>query len=71
MDAVYYRRGWTPNGIPTPQKMKQLGFTDGKMLSMLQEKIDKDEKNGLNQWGGNYEKDEQPPTTKNQYWEEW
>ncbi len=71
MDAVYYRRGWTPNGIPTPQKMKQLGFTDEKMLSMLQEKIDKDEQNGLNQWGGNYEKDEQPPTTKKQYWEEW
>ena len=41
-DAVYYRRGWTPNGVPTPQKMKKLGFTDKKMLLMLQIKIDED-----------------------------
>ncbi|MDG6220320.1 MAG: aldehyde ferredoxin oxidoreductase C-terminal domain-containing protein, partial [Candidatus Thermoplasmatota archaeon] len=24
-DAVYYRRGWTPNGVPTPKKMIELG----------------------------------------------
>jgi aldehyde:ferredoxin oxidoreductase len=71
MDAVYHRRGWTPNGIPTPQKMKQLGFTDKKMLTMLQKKIDTDEKNGLNDWGGTYAKDEQPPNTKKQYWTDW
>jgi aldehyde:ferredoxin oxidoreductase len=70
-DAVYYRRGWTPNGVPTPQKMKQLGFTDKKMLKMLQEKIDADEKNGLNVWGGTYEKGEQPPSTEKRYWEKW
>jgi aldehyde:ferredoxin oxidoreductase len=70
-DAVYYRRGWTPNGVPTPQKMKQLGFTDKKMLKMLQEKINADEKNGLNVWGGTYEKEEQPPSTEKRYWEKW
>ncbi|MBS3801436.1 MAG: (2Fe-2S)-binding protein [Candidatus Thermoplasmatota archaeon] len=71
MDAVYYRRGWTPNGIPTPQKMKQLGFSDKKMLSMLQKKIDQDQEKGLNSWGGIYGDDEQPPTDKDQYWLEW
>ncbi|MBN1280662.1 MAG: aldehyde:ferredoxin oxidoreductase [Candidatus Thermoplasmatota archaeon] len=70
-DAVYYRRGWTPNGIPTPQKMKQLGFTEIKMLQMLQEKIDNDEQQGLNTWGGVYEKGEHPPTVKKRYWEQW
>ncbi len=70
-DAVYYRRGWTPNGIPTPQKMKQLGFTDEKMLSMLQKKIDEDQQNSLNDWGGIYTGNEQPPTEKEKYWEDW
>jgi len=70
-DAVYYRRGWTPNGVPTPQKMKQLGFTDKKLLSMLQKKIDADEKAGLNVWGGVYSKQEKPPTKTLRYWEKW
>ena len=70
-DAVYYRRGWTPNGVPTPQKMKQLGITDKKMHKMLQEKIDEDEKAGLNTWGGTYEKGEKPPTNDLKYWEKW
>ncbi|MFA5102256.1 MAG: aldehyde ferredoxin oxidoreductase C-terminal domain-containing protein [Candidatus Thermoplasmatota archaeon] len=70
-DAVYYRRGWTPNGVPTPQKMKQLGFTDKKMLKMLQEKIAADEKKGLNVWGGTYRKGEHPPSVKTHYWEAW
>jgi aldehyde:ferredoxin oxidoreductase len=70
-DAVYYRRGWTPNGVPTPQKMKQLGITDKKMLSMLQNNIDKDEKAGLNIWGGVYEGKEKPPTNDLKYWEKW
>ena len=70
-DAVYYRRGWTPNGIPTPQKMKQLGFTDKKMIMMLQDKIIMDEKNGLNRWGGMYAQGEQPPTNQKRYWETW
>ncbi len=71
MDAVYHRRGWTPNGIPTPQKMEALGFTDKKMLSMLQKKIDNDQKKGLNTWGGTYKSGEKPPTNKEKYWEAW
>jgi len=70
-DAVYYRRGWTPNGVPTPQKMRQLGFNDSKMLNMLQKKIDDDEKNGLNIWCGKYKNDEKPPTNDLKYWEKW
>jgi aldehyde:ferredoxin oxidoreductase len=70
-DAVYYRRGWTPNGIPTPQKMKQLGFTDKKMLKMLQDKIDTDEKNDINLWIGTYSKGEQSPSNVKRYWEKW
>jgi len=70
-DAVYYRRGWTQNGVPTPQKMKQLGFTDKKMLKILQEKIDEDEKKGYNKWGGIYKKGEKPPSNNPKYWEKW
>ncbi len=70
-DAVYYRRGWTPNGVPTPQKMKKLGFTDKKMLDMLQKAIDEDQKKGLNKWGGKYGKGEKPPSIDPKYWEKW
>ncbi len=71
-DAVYYRRGWTPNGVPTPQKMKSLGFGDEtKMLAMLQQKIDEDDAAGLNVWVGEYADDEQPPSTDLKYWEKW
>jgi hypothetical protein len=41
------------------------------MLKMLQDKIDADEKNGLNVWGGSYEKGEQPPSNEKRYWEKW
>jgi len=68
-DAVYFRRGWTPNGVPTPQKMKQLGMNDPEMLKMLQEKIYEDEKKGLNIWSGKYHKGEKPPSIKKKYWE--
>jgi len=68
-DAVYYRRGWTPNGVPTPQKMKQLGMDDPKMLKMIQKKIDEDEKAGLNVWGGKYKRGENPPSNDLRYWE--
>ena len=67
-DAVYHRRGWTQNGIPTPQKMKKLGFTNKKMLDILQKKIEADEKAGLNIWGGKYKKDEKPPSENRNYW---
>ena len=68
-DAVYHRRGWTPNGVPTPQKMKQLGMDDPKMLKMIQKKIDEDEKAGLNVWGGKYKRGENPPSKDLHYWE--
>jgi aldehyde:ferredoxin oxidoreductase len=67
IDAVYYRRGWTPNGVPTPKKMKQLGMDNPKMLTMLHDKINEDEKAHLNEWGGTYRKGENPPTSK-KYW---
>jgi aldehyde:ferredoxin oxidoreductase len=70
-DAVYFRRGWTPNGVPSPQKMKKLGFTGEKMLDMLQKAIDDDEKKGLNVWGGKYGKGEKPPSINPKYWEKW
>jgi aldehyde:ferredoxin oxidoreductase len=70
-DAVYYRRGWTPNGVPTPQKMKKLGFSDKKMLDILQKAIDEDTKKGLNRWGGKYGKGEKPPSIDLKYWEKW
>ncbi|MFH0815595.1 MAG: aldehyde ferredoxin oxidoreductase C-terminal domain-containing protein [Methanobacteriota archaeon] len=63
-DAVYHRRGWTPNGIPTPEKMKSLGFADERLLGTLQKKIEADEKAGLNKWGGKYKGDEKPPGVK-------
>ncbi len=69
-DAVYHRRGWTPNGIPTPRKMMELGFGDEtRMLEMLQRVIDEDEKNGLNKWGGVYKDGQTPPSADPKYWE--
>jgi len=71
-DAVYYRRGWTQNGVPTPQKMRQLGFGDEtRMLEMLQKAIDEDEKAGLNDWGGDYSGKLKPPCDERRYWEKW
>jgi len=70
-DAVYFRRGWTPNGVPTPQKMKQLGIDDPKMLEFLKETIEKDDKACLNVWGGKYSKGEEPPSIQPKYWEKW
>jgi aldehyde:ferredoxin oxidoreductase len=68
-DAVYYRRGWTPNGVPTPEKMKELGFSKNKkMLEMLKEKIKEDEKANLNIWKGNYNKNEKIPHNGKKYW---
>lgn len=70
MDAVYYRRGWTPNGVPTPRKMAELGFADEEsMISMLQEEIDEDDRKGLNVWGGKYDPDEEKPCDNQRYWE--
>jgi aldehyde:ferredoxin oxidoreductase len=72
MDAVYFRRGWTPNGVPTPQKMEQLGFGDEKeMLEMLQKAIDEDDGKGLNIWGATYHEGDEIPADTPRYWENW
>lgn len=50
--------------------MNELGFTDKKMLTMLQHAIDADEKSGHNAWGGQYTGDEKPPTLVKRYWDQ-
>jgi len=67
-DAVYFRRGWTPNGVPTPDKMKKLGFKDDKMLTMLKDKIIEDEKAGLNILVGKYNNKKEKPNEGIKYW---
>ena len=70
VDSVYFRRGWTPNGVPTPTKMRELGFGDeSEMLEMLQKAIDEDDEKGLNVWKGNYSEGEERPSDKQRYWE--
>jgi aldehyde:ferredoxin oxidoreductase len=34
-DAVYKRRGWTPNGIPTVETVKRLGIDFPEVLDLL------------------------------------
>lgn len=68
-DAVYYRRGWTPNGVPTLKKLKSLGIDDKELIKFVKAKIKKDDKAGLNNWGGKYDKGENPPTKEEKYWE--
>ena len=35
-DAVYKRRGWTPNGVPTPEKAKELCIDFPDVMQLLQ-----------------------------------
>ena len=37
-DAVYKRRGWTPNGVPTVEKVKELGIDFPDIIALLQRK---------------------------------
>jgi aldehyde:ferredoxin oxidoreductase len=37
-DAVYKRRGWTPNGVPTVEKVKELGIDFPDVITLLQRK---------------------------------
>jgi aldehyde:ferredoxin oxidoreductase len=37
-DAVYKRRGWTPNGVPTVEKAKALGIDFPDVIALLQRK---------------------------------
>ena len=36
-DAVYKRRGWTPNGVPTVETVKRLGIDFPEVLAVLRE----------------------------------
>ena len=38
-DAVYRRRGWTPNGVPTKEKVKELGIDFPGVMKLLQNNI--------------------------------
>ncbi len=35
LDAVYFRRGWTPNGVPTIQRLKDLGMDLPELLEIV------------------------------------
>jgi len=38
-DAVYKRRGWTPDGVPTPAKLKEIGMDLPELLEVVQNHI--------------------------------
>jgi aldehyde:ferredoxin oxidoreductase len=35
IDAVYKRRGWTNNGIPTPEKLKSIGMDIPELIELV------------------------------------
>ena len=39
MDAVYRRRGWTSNGIPTPERLKEIGMDIPELLEVIEPKL--------------------------------
>jgi len=39
MDAVYRRRGWTMNGIPTPERLKEIGMDLPELLEVVEPKL--------------------------------
>jgi aldehyde:ferredoxin oxidoreductase len=39
MDAVYARRGWTANGVPTPATLKELGIDYPEVLAVVEEHL--------------------------------
>jgi aldehyde:ferredoxin oxidoreductase len=39
MDAVYRRRGWTENGIPTPERLKEIGMDLPELLEVIEPKL--------------------------------
>ena len=39
MDAVYRRRGWTSNGIPTPERLKEIGMDLPQLLEVVEPKL--------------------------------
>lgn len=40
IDAVYKRRGWTPNGVPTIQHLKDLGMDLPELIEVVKDKQD-------------------------------
>ncbi len=41
IDAVYARRGWTSNGVPTPEKLKDLGIDFPEVMAVVERHIDR------------------------------
>ena len=39
MDAVYRRRGWTKNGIPMPERLKEIGMDLPELLEVIEPKL--------------------------------
>ena len=39
IDAVYKRRGWTPNGVPTLEKLKKLGIDFPDVVEVVKTKL--------------------------------
>ncbi len=39
IDAVYERRGWTNNGVPTPEKLRSLGIAYPELLAVVHEAL--------------------------------
>ncbi|MEI8204442.1 MAG: aldehyde ferredoxin oxidoreductase C-terminal domain-containing protein [Bacteroidota bacterium] len=38
LDAVYHRRGWTPNGVPTIERLKAIGMDLPELIEVLKDK---------------------------------
>jgi aldehyde:ferredoxin oxidoreductase len=38
LDAVYFRRGWTPNGVPTMERMKSIGMDLPEVIEVIKDK---------------------------------
>jgi len=38
LDAVYFRRGWTPNGVPTIERLKSLGMDLPEVIEIVKDK---------------------------------
>ncbi|HAK00129.1 MAG TPA: aldehyde:ferredoxin oxidoreductase, partial [Bacteroidales bacterium] len=39
VDAVYHRRGWTPNGVPTKEHLKNIGMDLPEVLEVVSEHL--------------------------------
>ena len=38
-DAVYKRRGWTPNGVPTKEHLKEIGMDLPELLEVVEKHL--------------------------------